>query len=85
MDAGWFRDVNGQWYYLSEANDGFYGRLVKGWYMDAHDGRWYYLSSMDGRALLDWQSIAGKWEILAQQKASSFFVPQLHRRFPFLK
>ena len=67
MDAGWFRDVNGQWYYLSEANDGFYGRLVKGWYMDAHDGRWYYLSSMDGRALLDWQSIAGKWYYFSKE------------------
>ncbi len=61
MDTGWFLDDDGSWYYLSLADDGFYGRLVLGWHYDMYDGKWYYLGRNDGIMRTGWQNISGKW------------------------
>lgn len=43
MDTGWFKDADGNWYYLNQASDGTQGTMKTGWFKDA-DGNWYYLN-----------------------------------------
>ena len=43
MDTGWFKDADGNWYYLNQASDGTQGTMKTGWLKDA-DGNWYYLN-----------------------------------------
>lgn len=43
MDTGWFKDVDGNWYYLNPVSDGTRGAMKTGWLKDA-DGSWYYLN-----------------------------------------
>lgn len=64
MDSGWFLDENNKWYYLSEVHDGFFGKTIKGWHKDPHDGKWYYLSPLDGHMLLGWNKINDSWYYL---------------------
>lgn len=64
MDDGWFKDTDGNWYYLSQVHDGFFGKLIRGWHYDGNDHKWYYLRPTDGRMLLNWQQIAGVWYYL---------------------
>lgn len=43
MDTGWFKDADGNWYYLNLVSDGTQGTMKTGWLKDA-DGNWYYLN-----------------------------------------
>lgn len=43
MDTGWFKDADGNWYYLNQASDGTQGTMKTGWFKDV-DGNWYYLN-----------------------------------------
>ena len=43
MDTGWFKDTDGNWYYLNPVSDGTRGAMKTGWLKDA-DGSWYYLN-----------------------------------------
>ena len=43
MDTGWFKDADGNWYYLNPASDGTQGAMKTGWFKDT-DGNWYYLN-----------------------------------------
>ena len=43
MDTGWFKDADGNWYYLNPVSDGTQGTMKTGWLKDA-DGSWYYLN-----------------------------------------
>ena len=43
MDTGWFKDVDGNWYYLNPVSDGTRGAMKTGWFKDV-DGNWYYLN-----------------------------------------
>ena len=43
MDTGWFKDADGNWYYLDPVSDGAQGTMKTGWLKDA-DGNWYYLN-----------------------------------------
>ena len=43
MDTGWFKDADGNWYYLNPASDGTQGTMKTGWFKDT-DGNWYYLN-----------------------------------------
>lgn len=43
MDTGWFKDADGNWYYLNQASDGTQGSMKTGWFKDT-DGNWYYLN-----------------------------------------
>lgn len=43
MDTGWFKDADGNWYYLNPASDGTQGTMKIGWFKDT-DGNWYYLN-----------------------------------------
>lgn len=43
MDTGWFKDVDGNWYYLNPVSDGTRGAMKTGWLKDAN-GSWYYLN-----------------------------------------
>lgn len=43
MDTGWFKDTDGNWYYLNQASDGTRGAMKTGWFKDV-DGNWYYLN-----------------------------------------
>lgn len=43
MDTGWFKDADGNWYYLNQASDGTRGTMKTGWFKDT-DGNWYYLN-----------------------------------------
>ncbi len=43
MDTGWFKDADGNWYYLNQASDGTQGAMKTGWFKDT-DGNWYYLN-----------------------------------------
>ena len=43
MDTGWFKDADGNWYYLNQASDGTQGTMKTGWLKDT-DGNWYYLN-----------------------------------------
>ncbi|MDR1765657.1 MAG: cadherin-like beta sandwich domain-containing protein [Lachnospiraceae bacterium] len=61
MDSGWFLDSDGNWYYLSEDHDGWFGHVVKGWSQNPHDGRWYYLSPVTGKMVTGWQLIDSEW------------------------
>lgn len=67
MDYGWFLDENGDWYYMSELHDGFFGHMVRSWYKDDKDGHWYYLSEKNGKMLKAWQKIGGIWYYLNPQ------------------
>ena len=43
MDTGWFKDADGNWYYLNPVSDGTQGTMKTGWFKDT-DGNWYYLN-----------------------------------------
>ena len=43
MDTGWFKDADGNWYYLNPVSDGTRGAMKTGWLKDV-DGNWYYLN-----------------------------------------
>ena len=43
MDTGWFKDADGNWYYLNPVSDGTRGAMKTGWFKDV-DGNWYYLN-----------------------------------------
>ena len=43
MDTGWFKDADGNWYYLDPVSDGAQGTMKTGWLKDV-DGNWYYLN-----------------------------------------
>ena len=43
MDTGWFKDADGNWYYLNQESDGTQGTMKTGWFKDV-DGNWYYLN-----------------------------------------
>ena len=43
MDTGWFKDTDGNWYYLNPVSDGTRGAMKTGWFKDV-DGNWYYLN-----------------------------------------
>lgn len=67
MDSGWFKDESGRWFYMSEEHDGFFGRLVRGWYKSAADNRWYYLSTADGHMITGWNKVSDVWYYLSPQ------------------
>ena len=48
MDTGWFKDVDGNWYYLNPASDGTQGAMKTGWFTDPQDGHLYYLDPKTG-------------------------------------
>lgn len=49
MDTGWFKDADGNWYYLNPVSDGTQGTMKTGWLKDA-DGNWYYLNPVSDGA-----------------------------------
>lgn len=64
MASGWFKDLSGKWYYFNEAHDGFFGRMVTGWFYDNRDGKWYYLNPTDGAMSIGWIQTNEKWYYL---------------------
>ena len=43
-DGGWFKDTDGQRYFLHNAHDGAFGRMLTGW--NEIDGKWYYFNTI---------------------------------------
>ena len=64
MDTGWFKDADGNWYYLNQASDGTQGTMKTGWFKDT-DGNWYYLNPVSdgtrGARKTGYQFIDGAW------------------------
>ena len=68
MDTGWFKDVDGNWYYLNQASDGTQGTMKTGWFKDT-DGSWYYLNPVSdgtrGAMKTGWfKDVDGNWYYL---------------------
>ena len=68
MDTGWFKDADGNWYYLNQASDGTQGTMKTGWFKDT-DGNWYYLNPVSdgtrGAMKTGWfKDVDGKWYYL---------------------
>ena len=68
MDTGWFKDADGNWYYLNPASDGTQGAMKTGWFKDT-DGNWYYLNPVSdgtrGAMKTGWfKDVDGKWYYL---------------------
>lgn len=59
MADGWFKDGNGQWYFLNTKHDGWFGRALTGWYLDEQSCRWYFLDD-SGAMVTGWKTIDGK-------------------------
>lgn len=68
MDTGWFKDADGNWYYLNQASDGAQGTMKTGWFKDV-DGNWYYLNPVSdgtrGAMKTGWlKDVDGNWYYL---------------------
>lgn len=68
MDTGWFKDADGNWYYLNQASDGTQGTMKNGWFKDT-DGNWYYLNPVSdgtrGAMKTGWfKDVDGNWYYL---------------------
>ena len=68
MDTGWFKDADGNWYYLNQASDGTQGTMKIGWFKDT-DGNWYYLNPVSdgtrGAMKTGWfKDVDGNWYYL---------------------
>lgn len=68
MDTGWFKDADGNWYYLNPASDGTRGTMKTGWFKDT-DGNWYYLNPVSdgtrGAMKTGWfKDVDGNWYYL---------------------
>ena len=68
MDTGWFKDADGNWYYLNPVSDGTQGTMKTGWLKDA-DGNWYYLNPVSdgtrGAMKTGWlKDVDGNWYYL---------------------
>lgn len=68
MDTGWFKDTDGNWYYLNQASDGTQGTMKTGWFKDT-DGNWYYLNPVSdgtrGAMKTGWfKDVDGNWYYL---------------------
>lgn len=68
MDTGWFKDADGNWYYLNQASDGTQGTMKTGWLKDT-DGNWYYLNPVSdgtrGAMKTGWlKDVDGNWYYL---------------------
>lgn len=68
MDTGWFKDADGNWYYLNPASDGTQGAMKTGWFKDT-DGNWYYLNPVSdgtrGAMKTGWfKDMDGNWYYL---------------------
>lgn len=68
MDTGWFKDADGNWYYLNQASDGTQGAMKTGWFKDT-DGNWYYLNPVSdgtrGAMKTGWfKDVDGNWYYL---------------------
>ena len=68
MDTGWFKDADGNWYYLNQASDGTQGTMKTGWFKDV-DGNWYYLNPVSdgtrGAMKTGWfKDVDGNWYYL---------------------
>ena len=48
MKTGWFKDVDGNWYYLNPVSGGTQGAMKTGWFTDPQDGHLYYLDPKTG-------------------------------------
>ena len=49
MLTGWYKDADGNWYYLWELSDNMLGHMVTGWHYIG--GKWYYFSTLNGGPL----------------------------------
>lgn len=62
MKSGWFKDLDGNWYYLNPVSDGSQGKMITGWQFI--NGNWYYLNPVSdktqGKMVTGWQNIDGK-------------------------
>jgi glucan-binding YG repeat protein len=65
MDAGWFQDKDGNWYYANESHDGSYGKMKTNWLLNGSDQQWYYLDPESGIMATGWRLIDGKWYYFA--------------------
>ena len=68
MDTGWFKDADGNWYYLNQVSDGTQGTMKTGWLKGA-DGNWYYLNPVSdgtrGAMKTGWlKDVDGNWYYL---------------------
>lgn len=68
MDTGWFKDADGNWYYLDPVSDGTQGTMKTGWLKDT-DGNWYYLNPVSdgtrGAMKTGWfKDVDGNWYYL---------------------
>lgn len=68
MDTGWFKDADGNWYYLNQASDGTQGTMKISWFKDT-DGNWYYLNPVSdgtrGAMKTGWfKDVDGNWYYL---------------------
>ena len=68
MDTGWFKDADGNWYYLDPVSDGAQGTMKTGWFKDT-DGNWYYLNPVSdgtrGEMKTGWfKDVDGNWYYL---------------------
>ena len=68
MDTGWFKDADGNWYYLDPVSDGAQGTMKTGWLKDT-DGNWYYLNPVSdgtrGAMKTGWlKDVDGNWYYL---------------------
>lgn len=82
MLDGWFKDVDGSWYYLSEEHDGFFGHMILGWHKDIQDGRWYYLDPKTGVMHTGWDQIDGVWYYLNPiAPAQTYFYSSVQKKW----
>ena len=58
MMTGW-QFIGGQWYYLTEAEQG-QGAMVTGWFYDTSYQKWFYLET-SGAMVTGWHEIGGVW------------------------
>ena len=69
MDADWFQDADGRWYYLNPAHDGSYGAMKTGWVKPG--SHWYYLNPATGgprgSLVTGWHQVGDAWYYLYPQ------------------
>jgi glucan-binding YG repeat protein len=63
MRSGWYKDTDGNWYFLNNVSDGTKGKMVLGWRQIG--GKWYYFNEVsDGtRGALKTNTWIGEYHV----------------------
>lgn len=63
-DSGWYKDGDGNWFFLKDTGSDDYGSLVTGWHYDGNAGKWYYLNQFNGSMATGWQQVGNDYYYL---------------------